>query len=56
LDRRYILKEQERIQTLDGGEIDSVSGGSEIPPPAGIWDIIPGWKPPWWEFDPPSDT
>lgn len=46
------MKEQEEIQTLSLEEIESVSGGGDIPPPDWFWDR---WlRPPWEHPDPPA--
>ena len=42
-----MLTQWHGIQPLNADEIQAVTGGSDIPPPIGFWDWIPGFLPPW---------
>ena len=42
MDGSSILR-KENIQPLSETEIVEIAGGTDIPPPHGIWDLIPGW-------------
>ncbi|QYJ07596.1 hypothetical protein [Qipengyuania flava] len=49
------MQELDKIQPLNGSEIERVTGGTDLPPAIGIFDWWPFGKPPWETGDEPPE-